>query len=409
MSFSSPKARRWRRLLVSLLLLGTLGAGGTYGWRELYPSEKTTYMTRPVTLGSIEETVLANGILKPVNLVAVGAQVSGQIVALHVDLGDEVKEGDLIAEIDSVTQLNALRTAEAALANVRAQLAEKQATLTRNRLTLKRSRAMIAERAVSQADLESAEADVRTTEAQIEALKAQIVEAEVAVETADANLGYTSILAPSNGTVLAIVSKAGQTVNAAQSAPTIVILGQLDRMDVRAEISEADILHVEPGQKVYFTVLGDPDRRYDAVLESIEPAPESIRSDSSLSTSSSTSSSSSSSTSSSAIYYIGSFRVPNPERKLRTYMTAEVHIQLNSVENVLTVPAAALGRKGRDGKFEVRVLGAGDAVETRQVNIGLNNKVRAEVIEGLAEGEKVVVGQSGGAAASSQRRFRMRF
>src|SRR3546814_1790453 len=100
----------------------------------------------------------------------------------------------------------------------------------------------------------------------IEALEAQIVEAEVAVEIARVDLGYTKITAPIDGTVLAIVTQEGQTVNATQSAPTIIVIGQIDVMTVRAEISEADIVRVRPGQQVYFTILGDPDHRYEATL-----------------------------------------------------------------------------------------------------------------------------------------------
>ncbi|WP_193173732.1 efflux RND transporter periplasmic adaptor subunit [Nisaea nitritireducens] len=402
-------SRRRRRLLIALLVLITAAGGGYYAWDRFFSSREISYVTRQAKIGSIEETVLANGILKPVTLVAVGAQVSGQITALHVTLGDEVLEGDLIAEIDSVTQTNALRTAEAALANVKAQLAEKQATLTRNNLTLNRQKSMVAQRAVSQADFEAAEADVRTTEAQIEALRAEIVEAEVAVETADANLGYTKIIAPTDGTVLAVVSQEGQTVNAAQSAPTIIVLGELDTMTVRAEISEADVVRVERGQPVYFTILGDPERRYDAVLKAIEPAPESITSDSAITTSSSSSSSTSSS-SSSAIYYIGTFDIPNEDRRLRTYMTAEVHIVLKQARDVLTIPAAALGSKTGDGSYRVRILGADGKVDNRTIKTGLNDKVTVEVTSGLAEGEKVIVGQSGGASSGSGGRgFRMRF
>src|SRR3546814_7507420 len=109
---------------------------------------------------------------------------------------------------------------------------------------------MLAQNSVSQADFEAAEATVAVTRAQIEALEAQIVEAEVAVEIARVDLGYTKITAPIDGTVLAIVTQEGQTVNATQSAPTIIVIGQIDVMTVRAEISEADIVRVRPGQQV---------------------------------------------------------------------------------------------------------------------------------------------------------------
>ena len=382
-----------------------IALGGYLLWWKFSAKQGTVLMTSIVTRGDIEETVLATGALKPVRLVAVGAQVSGRITAVKVKLGQAVKAGDLIAEIDSVTQQNNLRTAEAALAQMKAQLAEKEATLVLNRLTLARQTTMVAQKAVSQADFESADAAVKVTQAQIDALHAQIIEAQVAVETAKVNLGYTKITAPIAGTVLLVVSQEGQTVNAVQSAPTIVILGELTTMTVRTEISEADITKVKPGLPLSFAVLGDPDRRYTATLESIEPAPESIRNDSSFSSSTSaasSSSSSSSSTSSSAIYYNGIFNVPNKDDRLKTYMTAEVRIVLGQASNVLIIPSAALGAADAEGRYAVRVVGVNGAVSERKVAIGLNNKVMAEVKSGLEEGERVVTGEA--AAQSSTTR-----
>ncbi|MCF1502596.1 efflux RND transporter periplasmic adaptor subunit [Afifella sp. H1R] len=386
-------------LLVALLLIG--GAG--YWVKDNYFTEEPPeIMTSPVTRGDIEKTVLATGILKPAKLVAVGAQVSGRVTSLDVSVGDSVKEGDLIAEIDSETQENDLRTAEASLANVRAQKEEKQATLVQAEQALARQTRMINQNAVSRADYEEAEATVKVTKAQISALDAQIAEAEVAVETAKVDLGYTKITAPMDGTVLWVVTQEGQTVNAIQSAPTIVILGQLDTMTVRAEISEVDVVDVKPGQPVYFTVLGNPDRRYESTLSFIEPAPESITSDSMVASSSS----SSSSASESAIYYNGIFEVPNQDRELRTYMTAEVHIVLGQAHDVLTLPSAALGNKGADGTYSVHVLGADGNVAERKVKIGLNDKIRAEVVSGLSEGDRVVMGQPGAASDTTNGRRR---
>ncbi|CAM5761990.1 MexE family multidrug efflux RND transporter periplasmic adaptor subunit [Labrys miyagiensis] len=389
--------------IAAVVVLAGGMAGGYLLWQKLGTGQASTLMTAVVTRGDVEETVLATGTLKPVRLVAVGAQVSGRIISVKVRLGQEVKAGDLIAEIDSVTQQNSLQTAQASLANVKAQLAEKQATLILNRQTLTRQKSMVAQRAVSQADFESADAAVNVTLAQIEALQADITEAQVAVETARVNLDYTKIKAPIDGTVLSVVSQEGQTVNAVQSAPTIVILGQLDTMTVRTEISEADVIKVTPGLPVYFTVLGAPDIRYSAQLESIEPAPESIRSDSSFSSSTSSTSSTSSSTSSSsdAIYYNGIFDVPNRDGRLRTYMTAEVHIVLGRSSNVLVVPSAALGAVKEGNRYMVRIQGKDGTVLDREVKIGLNNKVTAEVLSGLAEGERVVTGEVTQQAAST--------
>lgn len=396
--------RRPLRIVAVLAALTLAGAGGYQVWQHYFTTPAPLLLTAKVTRGDVEETVLASGILKPSRLVAVGAQVSGRITAVAVALGQQVEAGDLIAGIDSVTQENALKIAEAALASTQAQRRERETTLALNEQTLERYRQMLERRAVSQSDYDNAAAAVTITRAQIEALDAQIAQGEVGIRTAQANLGYTRITAPIDGTVLSIVSQEGQTVNANQSTPTIVILGQLDTMTVRAEISEADIVKVREGQALWFTILGEPQTRYDAVLRSIEPAPESIRSDSSIAATTS----GSSSASTGAIYYNGLFDVPNPDGRLRTYMTAQVNIVLGRAEGVLTIPAAALGPRDADGFHSVRVPGADGQVARRKVRIGLNDKVTAQVLEGLAEGDLVVTGegragQSG--SGSGARRF----
>lgn len=397
---------RRTRIFAALVALALAAGGGYYAWQHFLAVQPPTLLTARVARGDVEETVLASGILKPSRLVAVGAQVSGRITSVNVALGQTVRAGDLIAEIDSVTQENALRIAEAALAATQAQKREREATLSLNEQTLERYRQMLARRAVSQAEHDAAAAAVTVTRAQIDALDAQIAQGEVGIRTAEANLDYTRITAPIDGTVLSIVSQEGQTVNANQSTPTIVILGQLDTMTVQAEISEADIVKVRAGQDLWFTILGEPQMRYEAVLQSIEPAPESVRSDSSIAA---TSTSSASSTS--AIYYNGIFDVPNPDGRLRTYMTAQVNIVLGRAQGVLTVPAAALGPRDGEGLHSVRVLEPGGQVARRKVRIGLNDKVTAEVLDGLSEGDAVVTGQaaegaSGGGSGGSGRRFR---
>lgn len=383
MQNASTRRRRWP--IATILLLAALGAGMALYFGTRSSSTSAPRTTALVARGNVELTVLATGMLKPTKLVAVGAQVSGRVTSVKVVTGQRVAKGELVAEIDSVTQENALRTARASLAGVRAQKAEREASLVLAERTYARQKSMYLQKAVSQADFESAEAAVATTKAQIASLDSQIVASEIAVGTGEANLGYTKITAPIDGTVLSVVSQEGQTVNANQSAPTILILGTLESMTVRAEISEADVVKVKQGQPVYFTVIGEPDHRYEAALRSIEPAPESIKSDSSFSTAGSSSSSSA------AVYYIGVFDVPNKDLSLRTYMTAEVHIILGVAKNVVTVASAALGRKRKDGRHVVRVVGGDNQVTEKFVEVGLNNKVVAEVRSGLVEGERVVV------------------
>ncbi|SIR21990.1 membrane fusion protein, macrolide-specific efflux system [Paracoccus thiocyanatus] len=381
--------RKAALLVLIALALAALWAGlaGTTQGQSSAPA----HVSAPVTRGDVEMAVMAEGRLKPQNLVAVGAQVSGRITELAVSLGQRVEQGDLIAQIDSVQQTNELRTAQAALANLRAQMAERQAVLVLAEKTLERSESLIRSSAAARSTIDSAQQDVAVARAQIAALEAQIAQAEVAIEIAQTDLDYTRVTAPIAGTVLAIVSQAGQTVNAVQSSPTIVVLGQLDRMNVHAEISEADIGKVEPGQQVRFTLLDDSGRSYRGVLASIAPAPQSIVNDSALQGGSTTDSASS------AIYYTGIIPVENPDGRLRSYMTAQVSIILGAAQDVLTIPSSALGPRNPDGSHQVRVVAAGGAIQTRDVVIGLNDKVVAEVVSGLDEGERVVTGEAGAA------------
>lgn len=390
-----------RRLKIAAALIAVVAAGVVAATRLSGTQGKAqSYITAPVIVSDLREEVLASGTLKPARLTAVGAQVSGRITALNVRVGDTVKAGDVIAQIDPVTKQNDLRSSEASLKNYRAQKIEKEAALVLAEANLARQQATLAQRATSRSDFDSADSTVRQTRAQIAALEALIVGAEASVETARVNLEYTRITAPIDGTVLATVVQEGQTVNAVQSAPTIVVLGQLETMTVRAEISEADIVKVKPGQVLYFTILGDQDHRYEARLEQIEPAPESIKSDASFSstTTSSTSSSSSSSTST-AIYYIGVFNVPNEDLSLRTYMTAEVHIITGEAKRVKVIPALALMRKS-DGRSTVRTLDASGDVREREVKTGLNDRTMVEIRSGLSEGERVVTGEASEQTAS---------
>jgi len=380
----------WRKRPFRLLVIAAvLACIAWFGWKTFFPAPKPPqYVTAPVTRGDLEDAVLASGTLQAFKQVSVGAQVSGQIRTLAVKLGDRVAKGDLIAEIDSMTQQNALRNAEAALNNVQAQLAAQQATLVQAELNFRRQQQLLAGEAGSRLDLEAAQASYDTAKATATALKAQIVQAGVTADTARVNLGYTRIVAPIDGMVVAIVAQQGQTVNANQTTPTIVKLAQLDTMTVKSQISEADVVKVKSGQKVYFTILGEPDNRYFATLRTVEPAPDSILTDTTAS------SSSSSTTSTAAVYYNGLFDVANPEGKLRISMTAQVSIVRGEARGALTIPASALGQRGKDGRYGVRVVGADGNAERRTVKVGINNNVSVEVTEGLAEGDRVVLGDA---------------
>ena len=386
---STMKRNRWLsgwRLAVGVALVAAAG----WGIKSVYfkPPSAPQVITAEAVMDDIEDTVLASGTIEASQEVSVGAQVSGQIKRLHVALGDRVSKGQLVAEIDSTTQTNTLRNAEAQVSLLSAQRQARLAQLRQAQLSYQRKKDLFQLDAGSKADLDDAEATLATTKAEIAALDAQIRQANISVDTARVNLGYTRIMAPIDGVVVAVVAEEGRTVNAMQSAPTIIKLAQLDQVQIKAQISEADVVRVKPGLPVYFTILGEPQRRYEAKLRAIEPVPESEQTDTKTTTSSSTTN---------AIYYNGLFDVDNPEGKLRVAMTTQVFVVLNRADKTLVIPATALGQRDRkQGTYEVRVLegeGQDAKVSTRQVKIGLNNRVQAQVLEGLKAGEKVVVGE----------------
>ncbi len=387
------------RIVLALAVVAALAVGAKL---LFFPAKQAPrFVTATVTRGSIEDAVLATGTVQAFKQVSVGAQVSGQVKSLKVQLGQRVKKGELIAEIDSITQQNNVRNAEAALENVRAQLAAQQASLIEAELGYKRQKQLLDADAGSRADFEAAEATRNTTRANIAALQAQIKQAGITADTAKVNLGYTKIVSPIDGIVVALVVQEGQTVNANQTTPTIIKVAQLDTVTVKTQISEADVIKVKPGLPVYFTILGDPDTRYNAELRTIEPATDAILTE----TTSSSSSSSTSSSSTTAIYYNGLFDVPNPDNKLRISMTAQVSIVRAQAKDALLIPSSALGQRSREG-YTVRVLDAQGQPQARKVRVGINNNVNAEVTEGLAEGDQVVVAESAAPGAGGQTNMR---
>jgi len=390
----STAPRKHRRLLI---IAGAVLCTAIAAWLWLRPTPLPPLQLAPVVRGNIAQVVEATGTLKPSRLVSVGAQVSGRIETLHVQLGDKVKAGDPIADIDSRTQRNALLSAQAAQRTARANRDALATDLRQYELTLQRQQKLVASQLVARADFDAAKAKVDATREQITALDGEIVQRQTEVDIAQTNLEYTRITAPTDGTVLAVVARQGQTVNAVQSAPTIVMLGNQDVMTVYAEISEADVVHTTVGQEAFFTILGDAGRRYSSTLRDIAPAPESITNEDT----SSLASPALSAGSRTAMYYNGQFDVDNTDGRLRSYMTAQVRIVLGRAHNVLTIPSAALGARAGDGSYTVQVRGADGLAVARRITIGLDDQIQVEVRSGLMEGEQVVLAQASDEAATA--------
>lgn len=367
-----------QKIVLTILLFCILGAG--LYWFTTRGGDKPELFTTKVVRMDLEESVLASGVVHAFNTIKVGAQVSGQLQRLHVDVGDSVSKGQLLAEIDPQRQRKALERAQAGLKHVRAQIQARQAQLTQYQLELARQQQMRGHDASAQADLEKAEAQVATTRAEIQALEAQMGQAQTEVDTAQVDLGYTRISAPIDGVVVDIETKEGQTIVSAQVVSTILTLAVLDTITVKAEISEADVTKVRPGQEVYFTILGNA-RRYNSTLRTIEPSPTTKVDDST------------SASSADAIYYNGLFDLPNPDRALRIGMTAQASIVLARAANVLCVPVAALDSAMAGNKATVTVL-RGEAPEQVTIHTGISDNVHIEVLDGLKDGDEIVVSDS---------------
>ena len=369
------------------ILLGLLiAAGAAYYFFSSNNKQETTYLTESVTRGNVEKTVVASGSVESVNEVDVGAQASGEITKLYVKLGQEIKKGEMIADIDSTTQINTLNTKKAALVSYQAQLKAKKTAYDVALSSYNRLSKLYTQKATSLDSLNTAKSTLDNAKAEMEAIEANIKQAEIEVNTAETNVGYTKITAPMDGTVISVPVSEGQTVNANQTTPTIVTIADLSKMKIKPEISEGDITKVKAGQEVSFTILSDSQTVYHSVIDSVDPA------NTTTSDSSSTSSlSSSSSSTTSAIYYYANVLIDNPDRTLRIGMTTENNIKIANAKDVLLISNMAIQK--RDGKSFVNVLNDKNQPEPREVEIGVQNDFKTEIKSGLNEGEKVIVSQ----------------
>lgn len=351
--------------------------------------DNITYITEKVQRQNIQKVVNAAGEVRAIQLVTVGAQVSGKIETLYVTVGQVVKKGDLIAEIDSTTQQNEVDINKAKLNSYEAQLAAAKVSLKIAEKKYKRTQALRKQNAASAEDLEDAEDAYETAKSKVTELDSTIKETEISLSTAETNLGYTKITAPLDGTIVSVPVKQGQTINAAMDTPTIVQIADLSQMEILIEISEGDISNIKPGVKVTYSILGDLNNIYETTLKSIYPGltlltnneyTEVVGSDE-------------------AIYYYGRLVVPNDRGVLRIGMTTQNVIYEDSAEDVLTVPATAIKNEGQ-GKF-VEIL-TKNGVEKRSVVTGVSDGLNIEVKSGVKEGEEAVLAKMSSAEISDK-------
>lgn len=350
-------------------------------WQQARPT--VAYQTEAVARTDVEATVTAIGTLQPLSYVDVGAQVSGQIVRLAVAPGDPVAKGDLLVEIDPSVQRAAVDAGRASLAGLRAQLAEQQAQARLAGQQLARQQALILHRATPEEAVQTAQANHAVALARMAHLKAQIDQTQATLQADEARLGYTRIYAPMTGTVVAVEARAGQTLNAAYQTPNVLRIADLSAMTVWTEVSEADVRRVRPGMAVYFTTLGGAGqarpRRWHSTVRQVLPAPAASPAGAVPATK--------------TVVYTVLFDVDNADEELMPQMTAQVVFVTDRAAQALAVPLAAVQEDGSAGP-QVRVLDARGQARPRRVALGVRSRHQVQVLDGLAEGERVVVGET---------------
>ncbi len=383
-----------KKAVIFLILAATAGAG-LWLARDTIAPPKAAQTTIEITRGSIESVVTAQGKLEAKDYVDVGAQVSGLVVNLAVEVGDTVKEGDLIAEIDPDVYEAQVKGEEARLRTLQAQRDEQQALMVQAEQKLARNQKLMKTKAISIEVLEDAQTNFDVASAKLKSLDAQIEEAQSSLDGSRTNLSYTKIYSPMTGTVVSQSVKQGQTINANQTAPVIVQVAKLDVMTAKAQVAEADVPKLSVGMPVYFTTLGAGERKWEGSVRQILPTPETIND---------------------VVLYNVLVDVANTDGQLMTGMTAQIFFIAARADDVPLVPVSALTKRKpdadtADGKAYDVTVSTAKGSETRTVLVGVSDRTRAAVISGLNAGDSIVVaspatsGDDKPAAATPPRRM----
>ncbi len=378
-------------------LLIALAAGCTHAAAPAYRSEA-------VSRGSVSQTVNATGDVSALVTVSVGSQVSGIVDKLFVDFNSKVAKGQVLATLDTRLFAAALEKADAGLAAANANVQKSQAVFADSQRIADRDLALKGQGLISQAELDTAVSTRDGNAAALSAAKAAALQAKADRDQAKVNLEFTSIKSPIDGVVVSRSIDVGQTVAAAFEAPTLfVIANDLTKMQILANIDEADVGKVQEGLQARFTVDAFPGETFTGTVRQVREA---------------------ATTTNNVVTYAAVIDANNPDRKLRQGMTASVTIVNAQRDAVLRVSNAALRFKpdappaqpqqksapqaraasplprGPGQTATVFKLENGKPVAV-SVHLGIADGQRTEVTDGLAEGDQIIVGSSGGSTSSA--------
>ncbi len=336
---------------------------------------ETVYETEAVTTGSIGKTITATGTVEPISKVEVGTQVSGNIAKIYVDYNSVVKKGQLIAELDRTNLRSELSMQENSLASAENEM-------NYQKKNYERTKQLYEQHLVSDAEYEESEYRYKTSVYTYN-------RAKESVATARTNLGYSYIYSPIDGVILSKSVEEGQTVAASFSTPTLfTIANDLSKMQVVANVDEADIGQVEVGQPVSFTVDAFPDETFEGTVTQIRLEAQ---------------------VNSNVVTYEVVIEAPNPDLKLMPGLTANISIYVLKIDDVLLLPAKALhyrtDAKGHgtseEGVHRIWVLENGKP-QPKRITLGANDGIHYQVTEGLKQGDNVVVGESASAGTATE-------
>ncbi len=319
--------------LILFVVVVAIIAGGYYWYRVRNARPEPTVLTQALSRGDVVDSVGATGTLEAVETVEIGTQVSGVVQELHADFNSIVKKGQIIARLDPQLIQTQIEQQTANVQRAEADLARLEVALADAQQKLERAKQMSAKQLIPQTELETAEVNVRSADAQIRSSKASLTQAQAQLNNQRVNLGYTTIVAPIDGIIISRNVDQGQTVQASMNAPVLYLMAaDLTKMQVLANIDEADVGRMRPGQRVTFRVDAYPTDTFIGEVAQVRLQPTTVQN---------------------VVTYSTVISVPNPELKLKPGMTANVAIEIARKNNVLRIPNAATRFRPTTEMFQV--------------------------------------------------------
>lgn len=331
--------------------------------------------TVTVHRGDIQQTVGAAGKLQLHKYADAYAQIGGQVKDVLVAIGDTVKADQVLLDIAPTQQPIKAESNRAQMARLQADLADQRGQLDFAQLQFKRQTQLKAQNATREEAFESARMNVSSASARVDAITAQIHELEATLKIDEQAHQQTQVKAPIAGTVVSLAARTGQVLAAAQPAAPLLRIADLSEMTVAARVAESDVTRLRPGMAASFTTPGYPGKHWSGKLRQVIPIPADDTGEQGK-----------------QAFYIALFEVKNADHELMSGMSAQVQFFVAQAHDALLLPANGLGARDDDGLYNVNVLDAGQHVSARKVKVGLHDAQQAEILSGLAAGDKVLVG-----------------